>query len=55
MTELKPCPFCGAEAIWLPSISDDIGMVCCEGKDCHARINGYKDNAIKEWNRRVNE
>lgn len=50
--ELKPCPFCGGHAI-IDGCDDTLWIVIC--KECNAAI-GYKETkeeAIEEWNRRV--
>lgn len=50
--ELKPCPFCGGHAI-IDGCDDTLWIVIC--KECNASI-GYKETkeeAIEEWNRRV--
>ena len=54
MTELKPCPFCGAEA----KITLFLGRnaICCTNCDA-AMFGNYKekDTIIIEWNRRESE
>lgn len=50
--ELKPCPFCGGEAI-IDGCDDTLWIVVC--KECNASI-GYKETkeeAIEAWNRRI--
>lgn len=50
--KLKPCPFCGGEAI-IDGCDDTLWIAIC--KKCNASI-GYKETkqeAIEEWNRRV--
>ena len=50
--KLKPCPFCGGHAI-IDGCDDTLWIVIC--KECNASI-GYKETkeeAIEEWNRRV--
>lgn len=53
---LKPCPFCGAEAIF--GGSDNVNghpywYVYC--RECGATVNGNEDadKAIEAWNRRA--
>lgn len=59
--ELKPCPFCGGEAVI--NVNDGVKVIC---RDCAAKskclVDGYskgKPNGtainlvIKAWNRRV--
>ena len=60
MEELKPCPFCGGEAVIKPWV-DDIDCFCvgCLNEECHGEIQtdgefGYhnKKNAAEAWNTR---
>ena len=63
MAELKPCPFCGGDAILRTiDVLDEhgcrairTGFVQCAG--CGARTLAYRDEmfAIEDWNRRVGE
>lgn len=56
MTELKPCPFCGAKAILKPfycGLSYNWAVVCTETFAHHMTFGGTQDEVIKEWNRRV--
>ena len=55
--ELKPCPFCGGEAEFI-----DNGYFCdvsCKDTDCRgyadSLTNKTKKEAIKAWNRRIND
>ena len=58
MSDLKLCPFCGANA---DCIDEDVPVgyypfiAFC--RMCHARTNNYKtyDEAVKAWNIRVND
>ena len=55
MSELKPCPFCGMEAVFARDI---VGwLVVC--KSCGARTGWFRDEynhmAVAVWNRRVND
>lgn len=50
--KLKPCPFCGGEAI-IDGCDDTLWIVIC--KECNASI-GYKETkeeAIEAWNWRI--
>lgn len=55
--ELKPCPFCGGNAIVAEVDSEEIGcklnMVCCE--DCGISTPGSEDASavIEIWNKRI--
>ena len=57
MDELKPCPFCGHEALILSSgfrnKKDYVKIVC---QFCHSGQGSYKRRweAIEMWNRRIN-
>ena len=67
MSELKPCPFCGGEAVprytekntngWTSNIiyRSKKGFVEC--KKCYARTkeHGKMCRAIEAWNRRAND
>lgn len=59
MSELKPCPFCGHEAIYVEyygkSESDSMGYVRCSRPVpcvCQANIRS-KRFCYKKWNRRA--
>lgn len=61
MSDLKPCPFCGSTDILYfdnsgytigPSLS--YGMFCT-GCGAHTELHDTLDEAIKAWNRRVND
>lgn len=57
MEELKPCPFCGCEAIPLDEIITNgkyYGVFCM---NCTARVFSYvsQESADEQWNRRVND
>ena len=61
--KLKPCPFCGSEAKFSPSLDDKThGLIECTNKNCYARVDWYDvasrttldfEKAIEAWNRRV--
>mgnify|MGYP002515793067 CR=1 FL=1 len=70
MYNLKPCPFCGSEAVFVTfnrmdgQCSYKCGAVCCS--DCACRtseyvIDGYlgiettEDDIVAIWNSRVND
>lgn len=53
--ELKPCPFCGGEAIVKGSDKMLIWWVDCKTSQCHASDNAdtlSREAAIAAWNRR---
>ena len=54
--ELKPCPFCGGEAITLKNTFRQYGVGCndndCEVEPGIAPIFDYESEAIEAWNRR---
>lgn len=54
MEELKPCPFCGGEAVRKCIFPNRYFFVEC--KNCHVSLpfKGTKEEAIEAWNRRVN-
>ena len=56
MTDLKPCPFCGADNVNLSIEYDDCGdpYICCNVCDSFY-TNGRLDNLIDGWNRRAKE
>ena len=56
MPELKPCPFCGGEAVIKPVFDLSVYFVHC--KNCQCTLGCFyraKCDAISEWNRRVND
>ena len=56
MDELKPCPFCGHEAIILPSgFRNKKGYVKIVCQYCHSGQGSYKRwwEAVEMWNRRI--
>lgn len=52
MPELKPCPFCGGAAEYLPAgcVGDSDEVVC---RPCGVSIGFHHDDAIAAWNRRA--
>lgn len=56
MTSIKPCPFCGSDAIMYRGIKSGY-RIQCTNTDCKnstARLRD-KDEAIRRWNRRAGE
>lgn len=48
---LKPCPFCGSEAVLIGTEKEN--WVECTNKDCGCEVFlGFNDKAIKVWNTR---
>jgi len=63
MSDLKPCPFCGSEAIenTLNNIYETVYNVSCSGEYDSSCVgltinyySDYKEDSIKAWNKRVN-
>lgn len=54
MRELKPCPFCGSEAILIKNGAGCYQVACfkCEVRQC-AYVYKTKESSIEAWNRRV--
>lgn len=54
MSDLKPCPFCGGEAMIIHSILDAC-FITCENNDCMAgqKVYSTKAEAIAAWNART--
>lgn len=57
MSELKPCPFCGAAAKMEHTRSGD-DFVRCTDPSCHARTRNYHENDVgarDAWNERADD
>lgn len=58
MNELKPCPFCGGKpfiSAKLPYFGEEPTLaVVCEQCNASSKHKTDKEEAIKLWNRRVN-
>lgn len=64
MAELKPCPFCGGEAVVVPHKFfsealkawkvDRYGVECKKCRTSSYQFWGCEKHAIKAWNRRAN-
>lgn len=56
MTELKPCPFCGAEANAY-QVEDWYAVYCENRPDCRASVGEFdsEEQAIAAWNRRTEQ
>lgn len=58
---LKPCPFCGQEAIVITWIRDNKEMmyrVCCDNEKCLSPSTDFhvdKSIVMREWNRRADD
>jgi Lar family restriction alleviation protein len=54
--ELKPCPFCGGEAV-LDNVYDSLWDVACPNEDCMGSIGlqPTRGMAIDAWNRRAGQ
>lgn len=54
--ELKPCPFCGGEAVWWGT-EDELYpyQVVCKRCYCGTDTHLYRKDAYEVWNRRVKE
>ena len=59
MKNLKPCPFCGGEAViitsWDPYIERDSTKVVCKSCRANSGIWIQKQKAIETWNRRIDD
>ena len=62
MAELKPCPFCGGNAIVVANLhrhDETSYFVKCNNKDCHIIPETYwcaeMNDAIEIWNRRAED
>lgn len=57
MTNLKPCPFCGWEAVIRKRFGRYRYRVVCSNYECRVSTHIYKYafDAFRAWNRRVNE
>ena len=54
---LKPCPFCGGEAVLVKNFSSIPGWSYVRCQECGASVACVTDpyRAIENWNRRVEE
>ena len=54
--KLKPCPFCGGEAVYDKDIAGYF-FVCCPSDECNTQVASYHypslEEAINAWNTRV--
>ena len=62
MDKLKPCPFCGGEAVMISEpITHDRFLVACKNRGdmckCEPCTNWFaiREEAAEAWNRRVND
>ena len=55
--ELKPCPFCGGEAVYrsVDYLVEPSGYVRCKNGCCTQHWYSPKDKAIELWNRRAQD
>lgn len=53
--ELKPCPFCGGEAVLISNDKEQLYSVECQSCDCGTCDHLGPEIAIDVWNRRVKE
>ena len=52
--EIKPCPHCGGHAIWRETNDEDYPyQIICKICGCGTDETDDKEEAIKDWNRRV--
>ena len=55
-TELKPCPFCGGEAMIIVLPHARKRFVKCKNQCCEQNTNfNTREEAIEAWNRRAND
>lgn len=58
MSELKPCPFCGSEAIVYYPAHNTVAILCSKWK-CGAQISMGDarniDKVVERWNRRCDK
>ncbi len=56
MTEkLKPCPFCGGEAVLISNKEEQLYSVECKNCDCGTCDHLGAEIAVEAWNRRAGE
>lgn len=51
--ELKPCPFCGGEAIERRAASYPVFWVKCEACEAEGPTKALEKDAVEAWNRRA--
>lgn len=51
MSELKPCPFCGGESVYVEQIgSEGYFNVCCRNCLANVPLSGSRETAVAAWN-----
>lgn len=49
--ELKPCPFCGGESVYVEQIgSEGYFNVCCRNCLANVPLSGSRETAVSAWN-----
>ena len=55
MAELKPCPFCGSDELWVDEIGGAYACVTCANCGCDGPGGMNTEEAYALWNRRAGE
>ena len=55
MTELKPCPFCSSDSIYISQIALEHWNAGCNACRCEMTYFHSKEEATKAWNTRADD
>lgn len=53
--ELKSCPFCGSDDLYIPHPEHVFAWILCNACDTEGPVKNTKEEAITAWNTRAGE